>query len=56
MAPKSPRIRRNDLSSKGSEDSPRCKTNSPRAPYNKTLLGSQLKKRRSQKKRLLILY
>lgn len=50
MPLKSPRIRRNERSSKHGEDSPRPKMNSPRAPYNKALLGSQLKKRRSQRK------
>ncbi|KAL7740274.1 hypothetical protein ACLKA6_014535 [Drosophila palustris] len=43
MWPKSPRIRRYEQS----EDSPRSKKNSPRAPYNKATIASQFKKRRS---------
>ncbi|EDW11029.1 uncharacterized protein LOC6575578 [Drosophila mojavensis] len=55
MFAKSPRIRRNELLSKQGEDSPRSVKSSPRAPYNKALIGAQMKKRRIQgnKKKLL---
>ncbi|EDW04265.1 uncharacterized protein LOC6562916 [Drosophila grimshawi] len=46
MWPRSPRLRLNEMNLKNGNDG--AKKSSPRAPYSKTLLGSQLKKRRTQ--------